>query len=37
VPLLGHVTVSTQRHEVRERIVPLLAPLDLVVHLQVLE
>jgi hypothetical protein len=35
--VLSQVAVRTQRHKVRERIVPLLAALDLVVHLQVFE
>ena len=34
--MLSHVAVSTQRLEVRERIITLLAPFDLVVDLQVL-
>jgi predicted HTH domain antitoxin len=35
--MLSQVAVRAKRHEVRERIVPLLAALDLVVDLQVLE
>ena len=37
LPMLSHVAVSAERHEIRERVVPLLAPLDPVVHLQVVE
>jgi hypothetical protein len=35
--VLRHVAVRTKRQQIRERIVPLLAALDLVVHLQVVE
>jgi hypothetical protein len=33
LPMLSRVAVSAQRHKVRKRIIPLLAPLDLVVDL----
>jgi hypothetical protein len=35
--MLSHVAVGTKRQQVRERIIPLLAPPDHVVDLQVLE
>ena len=37
LPVLSHVAVSTQRHEIRERVVPLLAPFDLVMDLQIFQ
>jgi hypothetical protein len=33
MPVLGHMAVRTQRHQIAKRIIPLLAPFDLVVDL----
>ncbi len=37
LPVLGHVTVSTERHEIRERIIPLLAPFDRMMDLEAIQ
>jgi hypothetical protein len=37
LPMLGHVAVGAQGHQVREGVVALLASLDLVMHVKILQ